>query len=248
MPNSLAPFSGTATKELHKTYLRSLPAAMQKKIDDKRKYFFAGLGPDICSKLLMDEEASFSVTETKLAQETTNVLLKWTEWGTAAATKTITDATACVGGNTINFADHFAHVHAIEMDPLRATFLAHNVKLACDSNKVTVHQNDALELLPNLKQDIVFFDPPWGGPEYANKANGLDLFLSDRPLADVCRGLEGLTQYIALKVPKNFKFKQFTLEVEKGGLMQQKGCQHMYSQGRCKFVIILLKFERELPN
>ena len=32
---------------------------------------------------------------------------------------TITDGTACVGGNTINFATHFKAVHAVEIDPRR---------------------------------------------------------------------------------------------------------------------------------
>ena len=56
-----------------------------------------------------------------------------------------------------------------------------------------------------LKQDCVFFDPPWGGPGYKNNKS-LDLFLGERNVVDVIIELfeNNKVKYVVLKAPTNF--------------------------------------------
>jgi RNA cap guanine-N2 methyltransferase len=114
---------------------------------------------------------------------------------------TITDCTACVGGNAINFAKHFDHVNAIELDAIRAGYLQHNVTLICGRHapRVGVHHGDALVKVKTLQQDVLFFDPPWGGKVYESNST-VDLFLSGKSLSEVCMEFRGQANFLALKV------------------------------------------------
>ncbi len=106
--------------------MRGLPKEKQMEIEEKRDEYFKKLPRDISRKIQMDEEAAYSVTEMDLADETSRYIIrKLSRQGSA----TITDAAACIGGNTLNFAKHFAHVNSVEIDPMRAEFLRNNVKL-----------------------------------------------------------------------------------------------------------------------
>ena len=96
----------------------------------------------------------------------------------------ITDATACVGGNTVSFARHFKKVQAIELDESRFHQLTHNLRLISTFysgsyflGEVTLHKGDCLNVCAQLKQDVVFVDPPWGGSAY-KKQCGSELYLS----------------------------------------------------------------------
>ncbi len=65
------------------------------------------------------------------------------------------------------------------------------VAKACDCEpllyvQVFVYNADYVKVGPSLWQDIVFMDPPWGGPEYKT-AKSLDMFLGPTPLVQVCR-------------------------------------------------------------
>ena len=62
-----------------------------------------------------------------------------------------------VGGNTVNFSKHFAHVHAIEIDPQRASFLQHNVDLLCTRGKVSVHEANAITEMQIIEQVVASF-------------------------------------------------------------------------------------------
>lgn len=161
----------------------------------------------------MDHVSSFCTTEMMLAEQCTLAIMSTLKWTSRCAPfRTIVDATAGVGGNTINFAKYFGQVHAIEIDEQRKHFLQHNVNLLCGQihkHKVTVHLGDAIQVLKHIEhQDLVFLDPPWGGEDYASKPL-VDLHLSGRPLVDVCHDLQGVTDYICLKVPNNFNFDGF---------------------------------------
>ena len=98
----------------------------------------------------------------------------------------ITDATANIGGNTVSFHLYgFPCVNAVEMDPLTCEILKHNLQVyKLPTNNV--YCCDYLSIYKNLTQDVVFLDPPWGGPDY-KKAKSLDLYLGKK--SDSC--LEG---------------------------------------------------------
>lgn len=117
----------------------------------------------------------------------------------------ITDATAGAGGNVLSFAKKFKHVNAIEIDVKRFNFLVNNTT-AYGLKNVSNYCDDCLQLIYSLAgQNIIFFDPPWGGKEYKNKTN-IQLSLSDIPIENICIKLFATINplIIALKLPKNY--------------------------------------------
>jgi predicted RNA methylase len=119
----------------------------------------------------------------------------------------ITDGTANIGGSVINFALECASVNAVEIDSDTVEVLTHNVR-TYDLGNVNIIHGDYLSVLGELKQDIVFLDPPWGGVDYARR-DKIMLYLSRKPIGLVINSLIGKVKVVALKVPKNFDFTTF---------------------------------------
>ena len=119
--------------------------------------------------------------------------------------KSITDATACVGGDTINFALNFREVHSIEYSKDNFDALRHNISVFKFSN-VKLYFGDCTTTY-NWVSDVLYIDPPWGGPDYREKKE-LDLFLShvrlDVWLEDVLSGPYH-PSFVFLKVPANYR-------------------------------------------
>jgi hypothetical protein len=132
------------------------------------------------------------------------------------STKTVTDGTACIGGDTIQFAMAFDHVHSIELNSDNFECLAKNIDVYC-LNNVTLHKGDCTAIF-NWNTDVLYLDPPWGGPDYKNKAN-LDLMLGDKRIdvwLDEILLRKNRPSYIVLKLPHNYNFKRlnFLVNVE----------------------------------
>lgn len=164
----------------------------------KAEFLFQNLSTDMANSLKMDEIAQFSTTDAKTADNIVKYILKF-----LPKTASIIDATACIGGSAFAFANTFREVKAIEMDPIRYQHLVDNRDLLRMQNLECIC-GDALEWIPKLsKSDLVFIDPPWGGPEYKSEPS-VYLSLSGNPIHDVCDHLAFYTKYIALKVPINF--------------------------------------------
>ena len=90
----------------------------------------------------------------------------------------ITDATSNIGGNSISFLNNgIDTVNSVEIKPTTCEILKHNIDLYGYST-LNVICEDYLKVFRSLKQDCVFFDPPWGGKDYLNN-EVMDLFLSD---------------------------------------------------------------------
>ena len=112
----------------------------------------------------------------------------------------ILDTTAGVGGNTISFSKIFSQVVSIEIDKTRFKMLENNIKLY-DLNNVNLINDDCKNYL-NSEYDIIFFDPPWGGPEYKTHKS-LELFLGDQNLINIIEKIPK-NKYIILKLPFNY--------------------------------------------
>ena len=121
---------------------------------------------------------------------------------------TVTDATANVGGSTIGFAQNFGAVNSVEIDPKTFDLLKNNVELFPNSDRVIFYNDDYLKLIPDLKQDLVFVDPPWGGIDYKSK-DKISLKLGDKTMAEITDSLRGRAQCVIFKLPKNFDMSQF---------------------------------------
>ena len=52
--------------------------------------------------------------------------------------------------------------------------------------KIDLQNGDCLELSLKLEQNVIFIDPPWGGPSYKNE-DFVDLYINNIILSDVCK-------------------------------------------------------------
>lgn len=112
----------------------------------------------------------------------------------------ITDATACIGGNSYFFAKDFKSVNSIEINNNVLEILNFNLK-RFNNIKIYTCSFNIIKFI--LKQDVIFIDPPWGGSKYKNKKK-IDLYLDDLNIIDIIDSLYNYTKIVALKVPNNF--------------------------------------------
>lgn len=123
----------------------------------------------------------------------------------------ITDATSGVGGNTISFSQKFKSVNSIEIEPTRYNYLVNNLKVY-DINNVNSYNDDCINFLKQSYQDIVFFDPPWGGEDYKNKKK-MKLKISnydiENIILDIIINNENFTKLFVLKLPVNYDLEYF---------------------------------------
>mgnify|MGYP000914468380 CR=1 FL=1 len=108
--------------------------------------------------LKYDTEGEYSLTYQKDAN-TISTLIK-----TLFGNVKILDATAGLGGNSISFGLNFTNVISIEINVNRCNLLKENLNLFKLNN--TIICGDFLEHLDSINNDydLVFVDPPWGGP------------------------------------------------------------------------------------
>lgn len=182
------------------------------------------LGNIIHAKI--DEESIKFITFYNSAQEITNIIMnnlddmpgmEITDSIEIKMSKlVITDMTAGVGGNVLNFANYFKYVNGIEIDNLRHEYLQSNVNLYKFLNVNCYRENSTKILIEedNIVQDIVFFDPPWGGVDYKNFTN-MRLNFDSFSIESVCKMLftKHRNNIIVLKLPNNYDTEYLITEL-----------------------------------
>lgn len=168
----------------------------------KRGFLFKSVDWDVRQRIQLDEEALFSVTNCKDADRMSRILVELS--GGSGANVTVTDGTACVGGNAISFSRHFAAVNAVEIDETRFRMLEKNLETLGIEN-VRCTRGDYGELWANIEQDIVFVDPPWGGPDMMRREK-VTFPLGGRSLPSLAEALseKGRAEIVALKLSPNY--------------------------------------------
>lgn len=172
----------------------------------KIRFLFCTEHPSVRARIQYDNVSLYSVTDQSTAHR---IALFCRSLAGITSASTITDGTACIGGNTIAFARAFARVHAVEYDEPRYQMLRHNVNLLLDTdtvNRVRVRCGDYTEVFSQLSQDLVFLDPPWGGKAYKHQS-AVDLTLGEWPLSRLCQELRGRCSHVVIKVPTNFNVR-----------------------------------------
>ena len=153
------------------------------------------------SALQMTPEGRYSITRRRDGEHILNIMMSVVG---NLKDKSITDATACVGGDTIHFALNFREVHSIEYSKENFDALKHNISVYHLQN-VSLHYGDCMKVY-NWASDVLYIDPPWGGPDYRDKKE-VDLFLGDVRLdvwlEDVLSG-PYRPSFVFLKVPSNY--------------------------------------------
>jgi len=121
--------------------------------------------------------------------------------------KIIMDGTANCGGNTISFGLFFDKVISIEFEKENFDALKNNVSLY-DLDNVEIRHGNTLNYYKKEKYDILFLDPPWGGPNYKKKSI-LDLKLGNKDIKDIIHDLKNLkVMGLVFKLPNNFNITQ----------------------------------------
>ena len=100
------------------------------------------------------------------------------------------------------FCKNFKKVYAIELNKERYNYLVNNLKIFKLENSEIINGN-MLDVIPTLKQDVIFADPPWGGKDYI-KHDKLDLFINKIEISKVTKDMldKKYCQLMVLKLPQ----------------------------------------------
>jgi len=172
------------------------------------------------SKIRMSQTGKYSVSKLEEATITTREILEFYNDFILSSNNSnksnksnkieITDATANAGGNIINFGLNNMKVNAIEYSFNEFERLKNNVEQYNLPN-VVVFNDDSLKLIytKKVKQDIVYFDPPWGGPSY-KKYKFLGLSLDEKDITEHIEKMldENYCSLVVLKGPYNTFIKK----------------------------------------
>lgn len=157
----------------------------------------------------------YSITKKNEAYFISNLITKY-----FGETKiTITDSTACCGGNTISFLLHpqIMMINSIELNQLHFNILKNNIKLYKNCTKVNLINGNFIDYMNELKQDVIFYDLPWGGVKYGEKESiTLGLYKNNEfmNIAEIINILKENCKLQVLKIPLNFDFTNFLKDIE----------------------------------
>jgi len=172
--------------------------------------------PSNNDKIKIDIVGKYSITMPDKSKVISNLILKHI----GSNDITVTDAMACIGGDTLSFAKEFKKINAVELDPIRFEYLKHNMDLF-ECKNIDFYNDDYLNIMKKLNQDVIYIDPPWGGPDYKNKKS-LRLSIGETKLETLCDQIieQKLCKLLVLKLPYNYdltdlkfyNFKMFVLQ------------------------------------
>lgn len=182
-------------------------------------------------KLKLTEESLYSVSKNKGALFTINKIIK--HYGNKDLI--ITDGTANVGSDTINFGLIFNKVNAVEYNKINYNILKHNVKLYKLNNIITIY-GDIIDIITNLYQDVIYIDAPWGGYEYKNKKN-LKLYLNNTEISEFVINNLNKAKLFVLKVPYNYDFNYFLTNIKNNNIF----IYPFIKNDNIKYYIIIIK-------
>ena len=179
----------------------------------KKKFFkiinFANTNNVNLSNIKIHKDSLYSITNYYDANYISNLIYK--HYNTKNII--ITDATANIGGNTLSFGLYkFKLINSIEISKNCYNYLINNIKCYNLKNIKAINEN-YLKLYKILNQDVVFLDPPWGGPNYKQKAL-LDLYLDNVNIIDIIYTLfeKTKTSSIVLKAPNNYNVSDLKIK------------------------------------
>jgi len=164
-----------------------------------QEYFPKLDNEDNYNKLRISNIGLYSITKPKISKKICKIIFRLIK------TKdiTVTDAFGNTGGMTIMLARYFSYVNTCEIVPQNCNILKNNIKVYGLQDKVNIICGDYLDYMLKFKQDVIFFDPPWGGTNY-NKIYNIHLGIDNVNISCIINKLIGHVKYILLKVPYNY--------------------------------------------
>jgi hypothetical protein len=155
------------------------------------------------SNILVTTEGKYSISSNKGSSKLVYLLEKYFK-----STKiTITDGTANNGSDSIALGLKFKHVNSIELDKINYDVLKNNINVY-KLNNVSIYNGDSIKIIPQLTQDVIYIDAPWGGQNYKDN-DRMELYLGDMQLGDVYNKFKTSAKLFIFKIPKNYDFTNF---------------------------------------
>jgi len=150
---------------------------------------------------ILNEEGSFSITKPFESEQLLNIIIDFVDGDISEMT--ITDATACMGGDTVRLSNNVKHINAVELSLDNYNLLVENCK-NFKVNNISFINEDYTKIYNIIKQDIIYIDPPWGGIGYRNMED-IELKLGEMPISELLSKIkeQKLCKYVFVKVPVN---------------------------------------------
>jgi len=159
----------------------------------------------------LDEESWYSVTPERIAKHIAD----------KCRCGVVVDGFCGVGGNAIQFAMTCKRVIAVDIDKEKIAMARHNARVYGVDHKIDFIVGDYFQVVPNLKADVVFLSPPWGGPEYVcQEVFDLKLMGGMMDGFSVFKVAKEVTDNIAYFVPKNTNEEQLASLAGLGGKVE----------------------------
>lgn len=190
----------------------------------KKSYFLPGADR---RKVQLSEEAKYSLTHWRDGQEINkhiiNIIKESKRFRKSCQLNIlknvrIIDGTSCVGGNTVLFAKEFKDVVAVDINKDHINMLKQNLDLYNFDTKVEYHCLDITSsyksLLHKTKYNVLFIDPPWGGPEYKNE-DSIELYLSNISITELSKIFLQNVDMLVIKIPSNYNRDHYIREINK---------------------------------
>lgn len=160
------------------------------------------------TKLQVTESSKYSMSTNKSSKLLVNIIKKYFPKNKDI---TITDGTSNVGSDTVMLAMNFKKVNAIELSDITCKALIHNIKEYKQDN-VKVFCGNIIDVIKETKQDVIYVDPPWGGPKYKYHSK-LKLFLDNIEISEFYRLNKFRAKLFIFRVPINYDFIYFFKKV-----------------------------------
>jgi predicted RNA methylase len=172
----------------------------QRRLDN----LLGGVSDHIKKRFRCDDEGLWSLTHHRVSAAICAELLALPDITSGSI---ITDAMAGAGGDSIAFARHFALVNAVEVNRERAEMLSYNRGLFAVTN-MKIYRGYYQRVANQLRQDVIYFDPPWGVDYKNNPVGTLRLHVHGvnglERIEDTIMSMHGRAKYCVVKLPYNY--------------------------------------------
>ena len=204
------------------------------KIQHDNKIFFSDVNNVKYDNLQIDEVGKYSITKPKMTDKITTIIIN--DYKKLCVKKykneneneneniIITDATACVGGDVISFCKYNMKVNIVEIDEKRYNMLLNNInEYNYNENIISKYNENYIKIYDNIKQDIIYIDPPWGGKKYIlyNKIRlNFEIIIGDDikvvSVEELCLNIieKKIAKMIVLKLPFNYDIKNLCNKIK----------------------------------
>ena len=158
--------------------------------------------PEPCQYIKMSKRSNYSTALIKDGEITAKLCRLFFS---SQSSCSIFDTCSNVGGNAYWFAKYFDQCCCCELDGKEFQRLSFNMLENYRFQNINLIQDSCLNILQKSKNwNVIFFDPPWGGPLY-KFTKQLVLGIDDNDVLDVIKKcfVQNQADLIVLKHPKN---------------------------------------------